>query len=31
VEVDEAAIARHPFEQELAQRVYYGDGSVGDW
>jgi len=31
VDVDEAAIARHPFEQELAQRVYYADGSVGDW
>jgi galactonate dehydratase len=31
VDVDEAAIARHPFEQELAQRVFYGDGSVGDW
>jgi galactonate dehydratase len=31
VDVDEAAIARHPFEQELPQRVYYGDGSVGDW
>lgn len=31
VEIDEAAIARHPFEQELPQRVYYGDGSIGDW
>jgi galactonate dehydratase len=31
VEVDESAIARHPFEQELLQRVFYADGSVGDW
>jgi galactonate dehydratase len=31
VEVDEAAIAKHPFKQELLQRVFYTDGSVGDW
>ena len=31
VEVDEAAIAKHPFKQELLQRVFYADGSVGDW
>jgi galactonate dehydratase len=31
VELDEGAIARHPFEQEVAQRVFYPDGSVGDW
>ncbi|MFP6620986.1 MAG: enolase C-terminal domain-like protein [Pirellulaceae bacterium] len=31
IELDEAEIARHPFEQELAQRVFYRDGSVGDW
>jgi galactonate dehydratase len=31
VEVNEAAIAQHPFEQELLQRVFYADGSVGDW
>jgi len=31
VEVNEAAVAKHPFEQELPQRVYYRDGSVGDW
>src|SRR4029077_1326855 len=31
VEVDEAAVARHPFEQEVPQRVFYADGSVGDW
>jgi len=31
IELDEAEIARHPFEQELPQRVFYRDGSVGDW
>jgi len=31
VEIDEEAIAKHPFEQELLQRVFYDDGSVGDW
>jgi galactonate dehydratase len=31
VEIDLAAVARHPFEQELPQRVFYADGSVGDW
>ncbi|HEY6483347.1 MAG TPA: enolase C-terminal domain-like protein [Steroidobacteraceae bacterium] len=31
IELDEAEIARHPFEQELPQRVFYTDGSVGDW
>jgi len=24
-------VKRHPFEQELPQRVFYSDGSVGDW
>ena len=31
VEVDEPAIAKYPFQQELLQRVFYADGSVGDW
>jgi galactonate dehydratase len=31
VEIDLAALARHPFEQELPKRVFYADGSVGDW
>jgi galactonate dehydratase len=31
IEVNEAAVARHPFQQELPQRVFYKDGSVGDW
>jgi galactonate dehydratase len=31
IELDERAIAAHPFEQEVPQRVFYHDGSVGDW
>jgi galactonate dehydratase len=31
VEVNEAAAARHPFKPEVMQRVFYRDGSVGDW
>jgi galactonate dehydratase len=31
IEVNESAIAKHPFEQELSQRVFHADGSVGDW
>jgi len=31
IEIDEEQVAKHPFEQEVAQRVYYQDGSVGDW
>ena len=31
VEVNESAVAKHPFEQELLQRVFHADGSVGDW
>jgi galactonate dehydratase len=31
IEVDEAVLAKYPFEQELPQRVFYSDGSVGDW
>ncbi len=31
IELDEAAIRKHPFEQEVLQRHFYSDGSVGDW
>jgi galactonate dehydratase len=31
VDIDESAIQRHPFQQELPQQVFYSDGSVGDW
>ena len=30
-EINEAAVERHPFEQESLQRMFYGDGAVGDW
>jgi galactonate dehydratase len=31
IELNEKEIAKHPFEQELPQEVFYRDGSVGDW
>ena len=31
IEINEAEIAKHPFQQELPQIVFYQDGSVGDW
>ncbi len=31
VEINEAAIKKHPFQQEVPQRFFYKDGSVGDW
>lgn len=31
IELDEKAIAKHPFEQETLQRVFYRDGAIGDW
>lgn len=31
VELDEKEIAKHPFQQEKLQRVFYPDGAVGDW
>ena len=31
IEIDEAAVAKHPFEQEISQRSFYSDGAVGDW
>jgi galactonate dehydratase len=31
IDIDEAAVKKHPFQQELPQRVFYPDGSVGDW
>ncbi|MDX1946945.1 MAG: enolase C-terminal domain-like protein [Pirellulaceae bacterium] len=29
--INEAEVKKHPFEQEVLQRVFYSDGSVGDW
>ena len=31
IEINEAAVRKHPFQQELPQRVFYSDGSIGDW
>ena len=31
VEINEAEVAKHPFEQELPRRTFHADGSVGDW
>jgi len=31
ITIDEAEVKKHPFQQELPQRVFYTDGSVGDW
>jgi len=31
IDIDEAEVRKHPFQQELLQRSFYADGSVGDW
>ena len=31
IELNEEEIKKHPFEPEMPQRVFYHDGSVGDW
>jgi galactonate dehydratase len=31
IEIDEAEVRKHPFQQEIPQRTFYADGSVGDW
>ena len=31
ITINEAEVKKHPFQQELPQRVFYPDGSVGDW
>jgi galactonate dehydratase len=31
IEIDEAEVRKHPFEQEKVLRTFYKDGSVGDW
>src|SRR5256714_950592 len=31
IEINEAEVKKHPFQQELPQRVYHKDGSIGDW
>ncbi len=31
IEINEVEIKKHPFQQEIPQRTFYSDGSVGDW
>ncbi len=31
ISINEEEVRKHPFQQEIPQRVFYGDGSVGDW
>ncbi len=31
ITINEAEVKKHPFQQEVLQRVVYKDGSVGDW
>lgn len=31
IEIDEAEVRKHPFAQEVLQRTFHRDGSVGDW
>ncbi len=31
IEINEAEVKKHPFEQEILQRVFYRGGSAGDW
>lgn len=31
IEINEEEIKKHPFQQEVLQRTFYRDGSVGDW
>ena len=31
IEINEAEVAKHPFQQEVPMRTFYKDGSVGDW
>lgn len=31
IEINEAEVRKHPFQQEALQRVCHRDGSVGDW
>ncbi len=31
IEINEKEVLKHPFKQEVLQRTFYKDGSVGDW
>jgi galactonate dehydratase len=31
IEINEDEARKHPFQQEVLQRVFHKDGSIGDW
>ncbi len=31
IEINEEEIKKHPFKQEVLQRTFYKDNSIGDW
>ena len=31
IQINEAEVKKHPFQQEILQRSFYSDGAVGDW
>jgi galactonate dehydratase len=31
ISINEDEVRKHPFQQEVPQRVFYSDGAVGDW
>lgn len=31
ISINEDEVKKHPFQQEIPQRVFYTDGSIGDW
>jgi len=31
IEINEAEVKKHPFQQEIVLREFYADGAVGDW
>lgn len=31
IEINEDEVKKHPFQQEVLQRTFYQDGSIGDW
>jgi galactonate dehydratase len=31
IEINQTEVRKHPFQQEQLQRVFYPDGSIGDW
>lgn len=31
ISINEEEVRKHPFQQEVPQRVFYRDGAAGDW